>query len=287
MPNISSSPGIYALLQKRVVAKLTRGAVPVATLELIPAELRREILSHVEDVDDLMALATASPVFYQQYLLERESLVIQTTIATLGDSLVDAYAVHTSDLLYQEISGPYQRQDIINFTNNYDLLRAETPELILDRCIEKALRDMVDFYHSVARPLVSQLSTLLRQALGPRFKVGDPSPMEQKRILRAIYRFQLHCNIFGESNWGYYSAVMPWWGQLSVFFAIFETREIQDIICIYTPIESKYQELFAAVRWGGGRGGLGNPYPDLNLREECELLSNYKPFPCCPEIGKG
>jgi hypothetical protein len=42
----------------------------------MPAELRREILSHVEDVDDLMALVTASPVFYQQYLLERESLVI-------------------------------------------------------------------------------------------------------------------------------------------------------------------------------------------------------------------
>jgi hypothetical protein len=55
-------------------------------------------------------------------------------------------------LLYQEISGPYQRQDIINFTNNYDLLRTETPELILDRCTEEALRDIVDFYHSVARP---------------------------------------------------------------------------------------------------------------------------------------
>lgn len=245
----------------------------------MPAELRRQVLSHVDDVHDLMALVTASPVFYQQSLLEREALVIRTTIATLGDILVDAYAVHTSDLLYQELSRPYPRQDIFDYIDNYVAMRAETPEKILERCTNEALVDMVRFYHSVARPLVVQLSTLLRQALGPRFQVGDPSPMEQNRILRAIYRFQLHCNIFGEGNWGYHGVVMAWQEQLSVFFAIFESGEIQDIVCIYTLIESKYQEMFAAVRWRGHGGRLGKGTPYLNLREECELLPTNKSFP--------
>ena len=69
---------------------------------------------------------------------------------------------------------------------------------------------MASFYRSVAQPLVLKFATLLRQALGPRFVVGNPSQMEKKRILRAIYRFQLHCNIFGEDPWGYHGAVMSW-----------------------------------------------------------------------------
>ncbi|KAH6617581.1 hypothetical protein F5144DRAFT_607073 [Chaetomium tenue] len=237
MPNTSSKLGVFTLLQKRIAARLAPEAAPAAALESMPAELRCQILSHVEDLDDLMALVTASPVFYRQYLLDRKALVVRTTIPTLDDLLVDAYAAYTSDLLYQESSGRYQWRDrrVMDFISNYMALRDETPELIRARCTEEALLDMASFYRSVAQPLVLKFATLLRQALGPRFRVE----------------------------------------QLSEFFAIFGAREIQEIICIYTLIESKYEELFAAVRWGGDDGGP----PALNLRKECELLSSGQPSP--------
>jgi hypothetical protein len=51
-------------------------ATRTTTLEGLPAELRRRILAHVAgDLGSLTALTLASPVLYQQYLLDRKALL--------------------------------------------------------------------------------------------------------------------------------------------------------------------------------------------------------------------
>lgn len=72
------------------------------TLESLPAELRHKILALVLDMEDLKALVLASPVFHQQYLLNRKAFLRRTLKAALGNVFVDAYAVHTSALLREQ-----------------------------------------------------------------------------------------------------------------------------------------------------------------------------------------
>lgn len=69
-------------------------------LESLPAELRCHILAHLaNDLGGLNALVSASPVFYKQYLRDRNALLRTGLMAARGNLLVDAYAVEKSALL--------------------------------------------------------------------------------------------------------------------------------------------------------------------------------------------
>ncbi|KAK3291496.1 uncharacterized protein B0H64DRAFT_409148 [Chaetomium fimeti] len=282
-------PGLETTYLDRQQQQLDSGAgktvfetavLPAGAFESLPAELRCQILSYLDDLEDLRALAMASPVFYQQYLLDRRALLERILTATLGNSLADAYAVHTSDALYEDSSDhhhPPAPEVIGLFIDDYVALRTATPELILEGCTEETLIDIASFYHSLARPLVLQSAALFCHALDPYFEVGDLSQAEQKRLLRALYRFQLHCNLFGEGRWGRRGeGEIGWEEQLSLFFSIYQSWEAEELYCIYTLIENKYEEVFAAVQWDAnlgsskskGRGRPDTPSKVLNLREE-------------------
>ena len=64
-------------------------------LENLPPEVRRHILYFL-GVEELRALVHASPVFHQQYLLDRRSLLLQSIETISGNITVDAYAVYQS-----------------------------------------------------------------------------------------------------------------------------------------------------------------------------------------------
>jgi hypothetical protein len=50
-------------------------STPAVTLETLPAELRRRILLCIQNLEDLRTLVLASPVFYQQDLLDLKPLL--------------------------------------------------------------------------------------------------------------------------------------------------------------------------------------------------------------------
>jgi len=62
-------------------------------LENLPPEVRRHIL-YLSGFEEIRVLIHASPVFHQQYLLDRRSLLLKFLQTTLGDVIVDAYAVY-------------------------------------------------------------------------------------------------------------------------------------------------------------------------------------------------
>lgn len=69
-----------------------------APLESLPAEIRHLILCGL-DLEGLKALASASPVYFQQYLLDCENLLCECLEETLGTMIIDACAVYQSGLL--------------------------------------------------------------------------------------------------------------------------------------------------------------------------------------------
>ena len=225
------------------------------TLESLPAELRHNILSLVLDIEDLKALVLASPVFHKQYLLDRKAFLRRALKATLGNALVDAYAVHTSALLHEQQPGDalykLEGTTVRLFMDNYVALRSVSPDQLLAEVsiTEDDLATIASFYCSLTRPLVEQCATLFLRYLDASLRVGSLSRTERARLLRALYRFQLYCNLFGVGPRGYCERPpLPISETLPFFFCVFRPWEIEEIHCIYVMIRGKYEAVFDAIR---------------------------------------
>ncbi|KAL2019028.1 hypothetical protein VTK56DRAFT_10132 [Thermocarpiscus australiensis] len=226
------------------------------TLESLPAELRHKILSLVLDIEDLKALVLASPVFHQQYLLDRKAFLRRALKATLGNALVDAYAVHTSALLHEQQQpgrALYQLEEttVRLLMDNYVALRSVSPDQLLAEVIttEDDLASMASFYCSVTRPLVEQCAALFLRHLDASLRVGSLSRTERARLLRALCRFQLYCNLFGVGPRGYCERPpLPMSEILPFFFCVFRPWEIEEIHCIYVMMRETYEAVFDAIR---------------------------------------
>ncbi|KAL2178450.1 uncharacterized protein P884DRAFT_276976 [Thermothelomyces heterothallicus CBS 202.75] len=225
------------------------------SLESLPPELRHNILILVLDIQDLKALVLASPVFHQQYLLDRKAFLGRALKASLGNVLIDAYAVRTSALLHEQHPADrlYQLEEttVRLFMDNYVALRSVSLNQLLAEVItsEDDLAAMASFYCSVAGPLVQQFAALFLRHLDPSLPVGSLSRIERTRLLRALYRFQLYCNLFGVGPRGYcsqppldISEILPF------FFCVFRPWEIEEIHCIYIIMREKYEAVFDAIR---------------------------------------
>ncbi|KAG7289920.1 hypothetical protein NEMBOFW57_006297 [Staphylotrichum longicolle] len=206
------------------------------TLESLPAELRCHIIAHLaHDLQGLNALVSASPVFYQQYLLNRKALLRTGLEAARGNLLVDAYAVEKSALLYQQTDS----RDVLSpeaarqFIDEYVALRAVPPDVILQKhCTEENLLGMAAFYDSVAQPLTPVCATLFLNRLNPCQGEVSLSATESARLLRALYRYQLYCNLFGEGTRGSREVPELAHGEhLDLFFCLFKPWEIEEIYC--------------------------------------------------------
>jgi hypothetical protein len=220
-----------------------------ATLETLPAEVQWRILAHLaDDLVSLRALAEASPVFYQQYLLDRRTLLRTGLKAALGNSLLDAYAVQMSASLHD----PSGRQGttpppeaVRMFLDEYATMRPATPDLVLDEfCTEEDLLHMASFYRTLARPLAGQCAARFLHRLDPCLEVGKMSTTtESSRLLGALYRYQLYCGLFGPGPGGYMRREDPDVGSkenVDLFFSLFRPWEVEDIWCISVIVRDVY-----------------------------------------------
>lgn len=259
------------------------------TLESLPAELRHNIISLVLDIEDLKALVLASPVFHKQYLLDRKAFLRRALKAALGNVLVDAYAVHTSTLLRKQQQQPghslhqLEESTVRLCMDNYVALRSVSPDQLFAAEVaitEDDLATMASFYCSLARPLVEQCAALfLRHLDASPLRVGRLSRTERTRLLRALYRFQLYCNLFGVGPRGYTERPpLPMTEILPFFFCVFRPWEIEEIHCIYVIIREKYEAVFDAIRFDVARDNPAfdgwrrpdTPPGSFDLTNECK-----------------
>lgn len=225
-----------------------------APLENLPREMRRQLLSILE-LADLSALVHASPVFHQQYLLDRRSLLCKYLETTLRSVTIDAHAVHQSGLT--DFSNTRTPEKVTQFLELYQDRRSSPRHSILTkRLTEDEAVDMVAFLSSMIRPLARHYTGWALTNLADETEGSQSheflSTAEETRLMRALYRFQLCCNLFGVGS--HATSQQPRLGLqsvdiLKIFFCIFEPWEVEEIACIYTFAKEKYGQIFRDIRW--------------------------------------
>jgi hypothetical protein len=223
-------------------------------LENLHPEIRRQILFTLE-LEELSALIHASPVFYQQYLLDRRSLLCKCLDATLGSVAVDACAAYRSGLA--EFSNTRTNENMTQFMKSYGDRRSSTHHSILtEKLTEDEAVGMAAFHSSIIKPLMQYYADWALANLADEtgdLQSHEPlSRTEQTRLLRALYRFQECCNLFGVGRYkasghlgfGFWSVDI-----LKIFICIFEPWEVEKIACIYTFSKESFDQIFNDIRW--------------------------------------
>jgi len=115
---------------------------------------------------------------------------------------------------------------------------------------------IVAFHSSIIKPLARHYTGWALANLADEtddLQSHEPfSRTEETRLLRALYRFQLCCNLFGTGLYG--TSQQPRLGFssvdiLKIFICIFEPWEVEEIACIYTFSKERYNQIFRNTRW--------------------------------------
>lgn len=140
---------------------------------------------------------------------------------------------------------------IRRFIDKYVTLRAAPPDVILQQpSTEEDLLGMAAFYDSVGQPLTPVSATLFLNRLDPSAEEGSLSTTESARLLQALYRYQLYCNLFGEGTKGSREVPELAHGEhLDLFFCLFKPWEIEEIYCIYVLLRDTYSDILDKIAW--------------------------------------
>lgn len=226
-----------------------------AQLEELPAEIRRLLLSTLK-YEELRSLVYASPVYHQQYLLDRKYLLSKCLETTLGSNaiIIDACAVYQSGLLNLPEVDP--EEEIARFLKLYrDRCSSSSYQ---DQCVEPIQLDEVisilTFHHTVITPLTEYyanwiLDNFTKETTNSPQSHEPLSRTEWRRLVRALYRFQLYCTVFGRIK------DRQWWLEfeemdiLRIFMEIYQPWEVEEIACIHTFAEKRVDQVFDDIYW--------------------------------------
>jgi hypothetical protein len=222
-------------------------------LETLPSELGSQILAWLCHLDDLKAAVHASPVLYSQYRENRKRILYNTLQRTLGDRiLVDAYAVQTSTPLKHRPSLPAElaaQAHMIRYRQH-----CSNPSAIFRDCTAEELVGMAAFYSFTIKHLLALVPDRLLRNLDRSLTIdndGRLSLVEWTRIVRALYRFQLWCNLYGTREGAACRDLTVAEGDILVYFfeEVFQPWEIEEISCIHALFVDRYDLVFADIRW--------------------------------------
>lgn len=114
------------------------------------------------------------------------------------------------------------------------------------------------FHFSIVNPLAKYYVTWALDHLSQEtdFSINpnlNLSETEERRLFRALYRFQLFCNLFGAGRYlspGHLRLNMDAVDILDMFICIFEPWEVEEILCVYTFAKFKYNQIFNDISVG-------------------------------------
>lgn len=216
-------------------------------LEALPAEIRRQILFSSE-YEALRALVHASPIYHQQYLPDRYHLLCKCLVTALGSPTmaVDAYAVKVTGS-----TGRLQARTprkVYKFLEVFQSCHPSCAVLSVEGLPLDEVISMLVFHFSIIKPLVSYYSGREIDCLAE-----SPRPLsntEETRIVRALYHFQLYCNLFGVGRY------KPVTGRrlnlypediMRLFLNVFEPWEVEEMACIHNFARWEVDQVFRRV----------------------------------------
>ncbi len=261
-----------------------------AALENLPAEIRRAILD-VLDYKTLRALAHASPTFHQQFRLDQRPLLCGCLQREPGAAAVDASAAYRSSP--ERFSDERTRESITKFLKaEWDRRASATHSISYAELTENEVVTMAAFHFTVIEPLLERFTVW---ALG-RLTIetgGSPhhkplSTTEKTRVVRAMYRFQLCCNLFHDRREQFVSmANLDSIDIVKLFFCLFEPWEVEEMVCIHAFAKAEFDGIFRAIQWdlnqenprfaNKSRPPTPNGAFDLDNEGQCMLVSRCFP----------
>jgi hypothetical protein len=224
-----------------------------SALESLPAELRIQILSHLE-LGGLSALVHASPVFHEDYLQTRKLLLSECLEVTLPSAIIDACSAYQTGSV--EFAKTRTEQTVTQFLTSYQNRRCRINySIVTENFTEDDVLGIVTFYFSIIKPLVRCYTSWAMANLAHETKdVQSNEPLsrtEEMRLLRSLYRFQLCCNLFGKGSHEPLRSQREFESVdiLRLFVCLFEPWEIEEVVCIYTFAQEKLDQVFRDIYW--------------------------------------
>ena len=274
------SPDAPALAAQALPGAPPTRAFP-ATLQTLPGELLIQILSQL-DLNGLRAAVHASPVLHGYYLLDRQRLLGRALRSTLGSTLVDAYAVREATCFaerHKELQPHRVDKDIESVLGKYSDHRSDV-DGVLEQCNVEDLVDMASFYLAVVQPLVLECSAMILTKLGYPPDLGILrilTKTERIRFLRALYRFQVFQNLFGQRE--RLDSRFTHVEMLAELFEKFQPWEMDEVYCIDRLVRAKYNGVFEDLSRAVNTEDPRIVYLKCfaNLRTGCECLSPGSP----------
>jgi hypothetical protein len=254
-----------------------------APLEKLPPEVRRQILFTL-DLDCLKTLTHASPVYHQQFLLDRKPLLRDCLENTLRSVAIDAHAVYLSSSA--SFSNSRTKDSVAQFLQYYqDRRRGPQHSFLTELSIDEAM-SVVSFHTSIIQPLAQKYTLWALDNFAKMTgsaHIHEPlSRTEETRLLRALYRFQLCANLFGtQPDQEYVNGhMLDYDSRLEpmdircLFAGLYEPWEVEEMVCICRFAKDKYNQIFDAICWDVDENnpkfdGQRPPTPDgaFNLSE--------------------
>lgn len=205
------------------VLTLSLPQLPKSTMELLPTEAVQAIMCSLSDIASLKALALSCSTFYHSFKASESLTVYQILLNQIGtEVLPEAYATYESSRI-QRISVETTR----DFAGRY--LSSRRPVPIRNWKLKDAL--VISRLHDDVECLAE---SYVERAMEVRRKDGkearSPSNVEIWRIERALYRFEMYCNLFRsrQSIYGHYVT-----DQVDTFFFAFAPWETEQLACIH------------------------------------------------------
>lgn len=221
-------------------------------LERLSPEVRRYLLS-ILDLPRMKALVHASPVFHQQYLLDRRYLLGASIGSTLQSVCLDAYAVRQSE----KCTTPAHFIGLVE-TWGKQFPHGSPRQLTVSTTEEEAVRTVSRHLQTVvpvARYFANwALDDLARQTSEYENASTQQEPRTQPalsntewlRCLRAIYRFQLLCNVASPTIPGLKHSDAK--NNAELLFNALPLWEVEELFSFYQFAQAVYNEIFDSIK---------------------------------------
>lgn len=258
-------------------------------LEDLPAEIRRHLLS-ILDYERLKCLVHTSPIYHQQYLLDRQYILCKSLENTLGSSglITDACAIYQSGLLNLSETNP--KEKITRFLRSYQdchSIPSSQFSFLMSLPVDEVI-SIGTFHRSVIKPLSQEYAgwaqgNLTNETTTSTHNYQPLSSTEETRIVRALYRFELYCTLFGvrcyRSNHPQWFLELKPMDILMMFLEIYEPWEVEEIICIYIFVKKNIDQVFHEIYWDvhpdnpklEGHEGDSPPTRTFDFDRECQF----------------
>ncbi|KAJ2971411.1 hypothetical protein NUW58_g9426 [Xylaria curta] len=207
------------------------GELTPSPINGLPVELLREVLEFLPDVSSLYAAVLSCSLFHSAFLGADETITTKVLLNQIDPNVLpEALVAFESAQLHPHNADPKCREDILDFVAQ-NLQQRPTP--YRSWSLRKAIQ--LGRIHSYVDTFAREFALIaLSKCHLKQFNI-PPTLQELCRIERALYRFEVYCNLFREIPGRRFSSIPStiYGERKQLFFAKFAPHENEQLGCIH------------------------------------------------------